>query len=54
MRYDFNKMLDSKIFISRTTAYENLKSIDFIVVMPDSERLKISFIHNGLYSYLHN
>ena len=54
MRYEFSKMLDSRKFISRTTAYENLKTIDFNVIKSDSVRMKISFIYEGLYSYLHN
>jgi hypothetical protein len=54
MSYDFSKMLDSRIFISRRTAYENLKSIDFNVIKSDSIRMNLSFIYDGLYSYLDN
>jgi hypothetical protein len=54
MSYDFEKMLDDRIFISRRTAYENLKSIDFNVIKSDTVRMNISFIYDGLYSYLDN
>jgi len=52
--YDFGKMLENRIFISRRTAYENLKSIDFNIIKSDSVRMNISFIYDGLYSYLDN
>lgn len=54
MSYDFGRMLDNRIFISRRSAYENLKTIDFNVVKSDSIRMNLSFIYDGLYSYLDN
>lgn len=54
MSYDFLKLFESRIFISRKTAYENLKSIDFNVIKSDSIRMNISLIYDGLYNYLDN
>ncbi len=54
MGYDFHKMLDARVFISRRTAYENLKSIDFNIIKSDSVRRSISLVYDGLYSYLDN
>ncbi len=54
MSYDFGRMLSTRVFISRRTAYENLKSIDINVVRSDSVRMNISFIYDGLYSFMEN
>ena len=48
----FSSMFLSRTFISRKSAYENLKTNNFNVIESDTIRTRLSFVYDAVYFYL--